>query len=316
MLEPRDLVGLDASFFEKGIYLTIAVSAPVVGAFTMEQNVQEVLGVRIVGAPTDGKHLETALVQVLQEGGPFGLLDLNLNSQRLLPRPEHYLHIQAHRSSEVPGDGQGYARNGAGICPVAGLAEQPFGPLRVVTIPLQVWVVGGKTRRDNAYGRDHQIRKGGGSDLFFVDGVVQGQPEFGIVKGRFVHVQPDEGHAETRWRGGQLSAEGIVRVLYPLQVGQTQAGKMDLIILVHQHGVAPAEDEFHRVQEGRTQVIKLVTAEDDRLADFVPLQPERTGAVGLKDPIVLIALHVLPVDDEPGWVGHLGQEIRLGSVDG
>ena len=104
--------------------------------------------------------------------------------------------------------------------------------------------------------------------------------------------------------------------MYPLQVGQTQAGKVDLIILVHQHGVAAAEDEFHCVQEGRTQVIKVVAAQDDRLADFVSLQPERTGAVGLKDPIVLIAFHVLPVHDEPGWVGHLGQEIRLGSVDG
>ena len=158
----------------------------------MEQNVQEVLGVRIVGAPADGKHLETSLVQVLQEGGPLGLLDLHVNSQRLLPRPEHYLHIQAHGSSEVPGDGQGDAGNGVRVCSVTGLAEQPFSPLRVVTIPLQVWVVGGKARRDNAYGGHHQIGKGSGRDLFFVDGIVQGQPEFGIVEGRFVHVQPDE----------------------------------------------------------------------------------------------------------------------------
>ena len=63
-------------------------------------------------------------------------------------------------------------------------------------------------------------------------------------------------------------------------------------------------------------MIKVVAAQEDHLANVVALQPKRTRAVGLKDPIVLVAFHVLPVHDEPGRIRHLGQEIRLGSVNG
>ena len=91
----------------------------------------------------------------------------------------------------------------------------------------------------------------------------------------------------------------IAGVLKALQVGQSHARHVDLVVLVHQHGVATAEDKLYLVEEGRAQVIVLVAGEEQHLTHVIAIQLEGTGAVGFEEPFLGITFYVLAVQDEP-----------------
>ena len=82
----------------------------------------------------------------------------------------------------------------------------------------------------------------------------------------------------------QFRVERVVGVQQARQVVGAHAGKVDLVVLVHDHRGAAAQDHVHAVDVGRPQVVVLVALQDEQLADVVLGQPEGPGAVGLVEP--------------------------------
>ena len=82
--------------------------------------------------------------------------------------------------------------------------------------------------------------------------MVQGQPHLGVVEGWFVHVQPDVAGIERRWSRTQLEAQSFRGVEQPVQVGQPNAGYVNLVVLIHQHGSAATEYELNALESGGT----------------------------------------------------------------
>ena len=83
-------------------------------ALAVEENVEDVLRVRVVHDPAGGEHLVLALVQVLPEGRLLGLLDLDFDAEVLLPHLDHRLDV--------------VARGGAGADLADGILGRPLAP--------------------------------------------------------------------------------------------------------------------------------------------------------------------------------------------
>ena len=60
----------------------------------------------------------------------------------------------------------------------------------------------------------------------------------------------------------------------------------------------------------------VVALQDDALADPVLFERERARAVGVVRPSSAARLYIIAVDHESGGVCELGEEVRLGGVDG
>ena len=75
--------------------------------FTMEQDIQEAIRIRIRGLPTKpGVYLEHILMQLLQIGLPVNLVDLDLDSQLLLPHLEDMFKVERYAFVDGPPSGE------------------------------------------------------------------------------------------------------------------------------------------------------------------------------------------------------------------
>ena len=134
--------------FENAVHLGIGVGPVVHATVRVEQDVQEILWIWIVGRPAQTRVcLELPFVQVLQVRGPLNLLDLHLHPNHLLPHLDYDLQVEAD-GTPGPGNGDDNSRPRR-LVGVFRLAEQSLGKLRVVAQSLQFGVVGGEPWRQD-----------------------------------------------------------------------------------------------------------------------------------------------------------------------
>ena len=184
---------------KKPVYLRVGIAGMVVGAFTVEQYVQKVLGIWIVRHPSQGEHLVSPPVQVVQEGGELGLLYLHIHSQEPPPHLQDYFCIQPHGAATARHrkyyGGQVGCRLSGGLAqkkdaligvtghvglqqqfrdlgitlPVAGLCHEPHRLLRIVVQALQILVEAREARGQDAVGRCYQVGEDRVGDKLLVD---------------------------------------------------------------------------------------------------------------------------------------------------
>ena len=91
-VEPERFVLLHPGLFQEAIKLEVGVLRLVVIALAVEQDIQEILRVRVIRDPAKtAEHLEPILMQVLKENGPFCLEKLDPHAQVSLPHRQHGL---------------------------------------------------------------------------------------------------------------------------------------------------------------------------------------------------------------------------------
>ena len=275
----------------------------------MEQDVQEVLRVRIVGNPADVEHLEPSLVQVFQERGELRLLELGGDSQVALPHLQHYFHIQADVGPEAARRGDGDGRNVRQVVPVLGFFQQLLGPDRVKLVSADALVIAWEIRRKNAIGRLHQVAQNDAGDFLLVYRQVEGLAHLHVVQRRLVDIQADIVDAEAGWRSAKVRVQFVVGVAETVQVGQAHSCDVYLVVFIHQQLSSAAENEFDLFQLGSPQVVIFVAAQPEGFAHLVLGKAERPGAVWLAEPVPGVGLHVFLVQHEAGGVGQLGQKV-------
>ena len=140
-------------------------------------------------------------------------------------------------------------------------------------------------------------------------------PELDVVKRRLVDVEADVTCREAGRNPDKVLVERVVRVLYPVQVRQSDAGQVDLVRLVHRHGDAARQIYLHLVEVWRSVVVVLVAGKYQPLADPVFIEQERPAPDRIVRPRPSAALDVVTLQGERRRVRELGQEIGLRGVD-
>ena len=282
-----------------------------------EQQVQEILRVGIVGNPAQRKHLILAVVHILQESGPFGLLHINFNAQLLPPLFQHHFQIGRHLRPETPRNAQGNARKipGGQRIRVLGFLYQLTGQVGVVRVAPQVFVVRRKARRNDAARRRNAPVQHILGNARQVNGIVHRLTHFHIVKRRLLHIEAHIEHIKVMRRTMQFRVQRIVGIQQARQVVKTHAGQMNFIVLVHNHRRAAAQYHLHALYVRRPQMILVVAFQYQQLAHIIPPQLEWAGAVGLLQPVPGF-VHLLRVQHIGGGVRKLGQEKGFGGVNG
>ena len=148
--------------------------------------------------------------------------------------------------------------------------------------------------------------------------MVERLAEVRIVEGRLRGIHADVGDGEARRGYDELLVQRLLGIEDTLKVEEANAGNVDLIILVHGHGLAAGKVHVDGVHiRARFTIVVVEPLEDDSLADPVLIEYERTSAHGVVDPPVpAAALDGLLVQDERCRVTELGEEVGFGRVDG
>ena len=281
--------------------------------FRVEQYVQEVLRVRIVGLPAESVNLEIAAVQVLKVRRPFDLLYLHLHAERILPHLQDYLHVDSNVTARTRYR-QDYARAGCRVG-VLGHLQLRLGCLLVKLQSLKAIRVAGESRRQYAVCRNPKAGKHLVGNEFLVDCEVQRPPEMNIVEWRFVNVESDVGHAESGRRDLQFLGQRFIRVLKPFEVEDAHARDVYFIILVEGHRLSAREIEHYSVYVCRLTVEVVVALQNQMLADLVLFQHEGPSGIWGVRPPVTARLDVGPVNHKGSRIGELREEVRLGRID-
>ena len=174
-----------------------------------------------------------------------------------------------------------------------------------------------ESRGQDAVGGLDQVGQDARRYQLLVDRVVEGLAELHVVEGRHAGVETDVGDAEARRGDDKLLVQGLVGIEHPLEVVQAHAGDLDLVVLVHGHGLAACQVHDDGLHARQIPVVVLVALQHDALAYPVLGELEGPRADGIVDPPATAArLHDLAVEDVGGGVGQLGQEVDLGRVGG
>ena len=129
-----------------------------------------------------------------------------------------------------------------GVAAVLGLRQQLSRLLRVELVAVQAGVVSGEPRRQYAVGRHHGVFQQHLGQRFPVNGVVEGQPDVGVIEGRLVGVHAYIDRVELRRPLVKLAVQRVGGVVELFQRRCTYSAPMKLVVLVHQQPVAPRRD--------------------------------------------------------------------------
>ena len=204
-------IRLYARLLQDGVHIRIGVGGVIVFAFAVEQDVQEVLRIRIVCVPAKHEHLELAPIEVLQIGCPLDLLYLDFHAQRPFPHLQYDLQVDGDVAAGA-GHADHDARPSGGIG-VLGFCQRLFRRLFVECQAFDVVGIAGEAWRQDAVCGDAQAGQHFVGDELFIDCQVQRAAEVHIVKRRFVHIEADVGHAEARRRYMKLGGQRFAGIL-------------------------------------------------------------------------------------------------------
>ena len=138
-------VRLGASLFQNRVQLRVRITSVVLRTVSMEQDIQEVLWIRVVCLPAASpERLELILVEILEIRGPLDLLDLDLYAELLPPHLNHNFHVQTDSSTRAR---HGDDDSGPGFrVGVLRLAQKLPGQIRVVLQTFEIGVVTWESR--------------------------------------------------------------------------------------------------------------------------------------------------------------------------
>ena len=227
----------------------------------MEQHVQEVLWVGIICNPSNVKHLEAALVQVLEKRGELGLLELRRYTEVPLPHLQNHFHIQADICSEAAWCRDGDGRQIIQVAAILGFRQESLGANGIKLVPAHAFIVSRKIRGQDTVGRPDRVSQYDGGNFLLVNRQVKRLAHLDVIEGRFVDVQPDVIDAERRRGSHQLWIQVVVGVIQAVEVGEPHPGDVNLVVLIHQQGRATTENEFNLLEFGGPQVEILVAGQ-------------------------------------------------------
>ena len=125
---------LSPSLLQETVNFGVGVPCIIVAALAVKQDVQKILGVRIIGYPacSHAEHLVTVSPQIPEIGRPFGLLDGDVHPQVLFVHLYDSCYLPGCRPTSA-GDVERCLRQIADIA-VSGFGDEPAGPRRIVGI--------------------------------------------------------------------------------------------------------------------------------------------------------------------------------------
>ncbi len=297
--------------FQPGIDLRVAVPADIVSAFAVEQQVQKVVGIGVIGQPAYIEQLILFLFDDVWIALRIDLTYCHFYSQIFPPHVNQG--FGQHGNIASPRCGVSY-RGKVINAPVAGLTDQFFRFLRVEIQPFDFLVIAGHCWRQYTFGLLNRIFKQNLDYFLFVYGVAEGLTDFRIIERWFGGVESDI--TQTEFGGDdQFIVERIGRIKDPLYVCSGYPCNIDFSLFVHAHWHSAPQPENDALHFWQFLTIIFVSLQNQELVFFPGVDFEWAGAVGIMPP-VLAGNHVFLVQHEACGIKQLGKEMRLRGIDG